>query len=137
MARTQFYNRASHSVVVDGFAVEDFTDGDDAIAIEFDGDGVSATQGLDRNSISFNSQRIARMTVTVKATSASIARLRELANGPHNGNPRLIDARVTTGVNDKFAGFGGGVEELGYNSGGAAQTPRAFRITFSSYEANE
>lgn len=137
MARTQYYNRASHSVVVDGFAVEDFTDGDDAIAVEFDGDGVTATQGLDRNSISFNSKRIARLTVTVKATSPSIARLRELANGPTNGNPRLIDARITTGVNDKFAGFGGGVEELGFNTGGATQTPRAFRITFSDYETDE
>ena len=137
MARTEFYNQADHTVTVDGFILEDFAEGDDVIAFEPQGDASSATRGLDRNRISFASPRPGLVTVRVKPTSPSIARLNEIVRSQENGTPRLFDVRISTGVNDVLRLTNCAIIESGWTTGGATMQPREYQFIAENYEISE
>lgn len=137
MARSKYYSQASNSVIVDGFAIEDFFEGDDAIAWEPEGDSITATRGLDKNALSFGSPRPGRLTIKLKPTSPSIPRLVEFVRAQENGNPRLVGAQVTTGVQDIIDMEDCGVLDNGFTSGGPTMQAREFVIVCASYQLGE
>lgn len=137
MARTEFYNQADHTVTVDGFALEDFAEGDDVIAFEPVGDASSATRGLDRNRISFASPRPGQVTIRVKPTSPSISRLNELVRSQESGTPRLFDVQISTGVQDVLRLTNCAIVESGWSTGGPTMQPREYQFIGENYELSE
>lgn len=137
MPRTEFYNQAEHTVVIDGTALEDFAEGDDVIAFEPQGDASSATRGLDRNRISFASPRPGLLTVRLKPTSPQLSRLNELVRAQESGQPRLFDVRITTGVGDVLRLTNCAVNESGFQTGGTTMQPREFQFIGENYELSE
>lgn len=135
--RTEFYSQNSHTVLADGFALEDLFEGDDVIAFEPQGDAVTATRGLDRNRLSFGGRRTAILTVRLKPTSPSIERLSELVRAQNEGNPRLIPVQVTTGVNDVLSLDNCGIVDNGFTTGGPSMQAREYQFIAESYELNE
>ena len=137
MARSEYYNQADHSVVADGFALEDFAEGDDVIAFEPQGDAASATRGLDRNRINFTSPRPGLLTIRLKPTSPSITRLQELVTANESGTPRLIDVRVSTGVKDVLRLTNCAIIQSGWQTGGTTMQPREYQFIAENYEQSE
>lgn len=136
MAREQFYSQASNSVIIDGFALEDFFEGDDAIAWEPEGDAITATRGLDKNALSFGSPRPGRLTIKLKPTSVSIERLNELVNAQERGTPRLFAGQVTTGVKDILNMEDCGIIDNGFTTGGPTMQAREYVIVCANYDVD-
>jgi hypothetical protein len=135
MARnTTLYSQASHSVIVDGLAIEDFGDGDDAIAFEIIGDAATVTRGLDTNKPSAGGRRPGNLRVRLKPTSPSIERLEELARQQDNGNPRTFRVTVVTGVSDVLSLRGCLIQAAGFNTGGPVMQLREYTFVGSEYD---
>lgn len=137
MARTEYYSQNNHSLVIDGIAIEDFDEGDDVIAFEPIGDGSSVTRGLDKNKTSFASPRPGQLTIRLKPTSPSLARLNELVRSGESGNPRLFDVQVTTGVRDVLTLTGCSINENGWTTGGPTMQGRPYVIVAENYTLDE
>ena len=137
MARQEFYNQAEHTVTADGFALEDFAEGDDVIAFEPQGDASVATRGLDRNRISFGSPRPGLLTIRLKPTSPSLDRLNELVRSQESGTPRLVDVQVGTGVKDVLRLTNCAIIESGWSTGGPTMQPREYQFIAENYELSE
>ena len=138
MARnTEYYNQAEHTVIMDGFALEDFDDGDDVFAFEPQGDGASVTRGLDKNKTSFASPRPGLLTIRLKATSPSITRLDEIVRAAESGSPRLFAGRVATGVKDVLRLTNCSIVEGGFTTGGPTMQPRTYQFNCENYEFSE
>ena len=135
MPRTEFYDQRTHSVVVDDLPLRDFGEGEDAIAFEIDGELVSVTRGLDRNAISRGSERPMTLVVRLKPTSPDLTRLQELADA--RTGFRLVDATVTTGVEDTVNLTNCGVEDRDFGTGGPTMQDRTFAIVASNYALSE
>ena len=133
MPRTAFYSQRNHSVVVDGASLEDFAEGDNVIAFEPQGDAVSTQRGLDKNNINFGSPRPGWLTVQLKPTSLSINDLELAIRNQEDGNPRLIDISVMTGVNEVLSLTRAGIEEQGFGTGGTSGTPRTYVFKAENY----
>jgi hypothetical protein len=137
MARQEFYNQADHTLIVDGTALQDFDEGDDVISFEPQGDGATYTEGLDRNRISFRSPRVGMLTVRLKPTSPSIARLTELLQAQEQGAPRLFDVQLKTGVKDVLRLKNCAIVDSGFTTGGTKMAPREYQFIAENYELTE
>ena len=137
MPRTQFYNQKDHSVILDGFAIQDFDEGDDVISFEPQGDATSATRGLDRNRLSFASPRPGLVTIRLKPTSPSISRLDALVRAQEGGAPRLLQLRISTGVKDVLRLVNCGIVESGFTTGGPSMQPREYQFIAENYVKSE
>ena len=133
MARKEFYSQKNHSVLVDGFPLSDFAEGDDVISFEPQGDGVTNQRGLDKNNTNFGSARPGWLTVQLKPTSPAIDILDQLIRNQENGNPRLMNVSVLTGVAEALSVTGCGIEEQGFGTGGPVGTPRTYIFKGANY----
>ena len=134
MARLEFYDQNQHSVIVDGLAIEDFHDGEDAIAFAPEGQLVGGSRGLDRNRISLGSPRMGTLTLRLKPTSPSIDFLNELANLAGQGQARLFDCVISTGVADVLSMVNCAAIDTDYQTGGPNMQTRTFEIMCENYE---
>lgn len=99
MARKNFYNRATVSVVIDGVPVKGIAPGN-AIRVIEEGDGATTVKGLDRAMTSINNDQRARLEIDLLPTSAYIAVVNGMKRRQAEGTGRLVDGAVRSGVNE-------------------------------------
>jgi hypothetical protein len=99
MARNNFYNRATTTVVIDGVTVKGIAPGN-AIRVIEEADGATTVKGLDRAMTNINNDLRARLEIDLLPTSAYIAVAAGLKRRQAEGTGRLLDGSVRSGVNE-------------------------------------
>jgi len=128
MARNQFYNQLDASVIVDGIVAENIADGD-AIRVADAGASAAVTAGLGGALTSLSTDRTGSLELDLFPHSRTIGYLNMMRNAQGQGNGRLFDCTVTTGVGEVVRLNRCSMENVGtLSTGGKEGKARTYRI---------
>lgn len=99
MARREFYNRTTTTVVIDGVTVRGIAEGDAVRVIE-EADGSSTVKGLDRAMTNINNDGRARLEIDLLATSPYLSVVNGIRRRQIEGSGRLMNGSIRSGVNE-------------------------------------
>lgn len=99
MARREFYNRTTTTVVIDGVTVRGIAEGDAVRVIE-EADGSTTVKGLDRAMTNINNDGRARLEIDLLATSPYLSVVNSIRRRQIEGSGRLMNGSIRSGVNE-------------------------------------
>lgn len=127
MARNNIYLQNIHTLVVDGFPITDFDEGD-WIEWESMGNEGSITEGGDGPAMNISTEQGGRVTIKLKPTSPALGVMYELREAQRT-NPRFITIVLLTGVQEVISASGCSFGKLAARtSGGPKMTPATFNF---------
>lgn len=131
MARSSnlFYNEAAVAVIIDGQVGTQFAD-EFSIRITPPEDNASLTVGLDGASSSIAANRTCEAMVSFRPTSPSLDIFYQLYLNQNNGQGRLFNVSVNTGVGERLHLNGCLIKNVGeVETGGKQMTIRQVSLT--------
>lgn len=115
---TQFMNQADSSVIIDGFLLTDFLDGD-SIRVIPAGEGSAMDVGLDKATTLFGTNKSGTLEVDLKPTSPALDFINGLFSNQLNGAGRLLSGEVLTSASETYGLSGVSIVNPGTGSTGA------------------
>lgn len=123
-----FYSQAACTITVDGRPLTDLMDGDDAIAVEWEGDRATLTQGMDSTGLSIASITGGYITVKLKPTSPEAGWLNRMFENQKT-TPRVVDIVMSSGTREILTAEKCAIaSKETYNFGGPTMQGRGYRF---------
>jgi len=123
--RIPLYQQGLHSIVIAGFQISDFFEGD-WLEIAPKGNAASRTEGGDGPSMNYSVAQGGQITISLKPTSPALGALYSLRESQAILSV-YFPISIITGVQELVIGSGCGFGELpGFTSGGTKMTVRKF-----------
>lgn len=119
MSRNTFFgNQADCTVIIDGFLLSDFLDGD-AIRVIPAGEGSTMDVGLDKATTLFSTNKSGTLEVDLKPTSPALDFINALFANQLNGAGRLLAGEVVTSASENYGLSGVSIVNPGTGASGA------------------
>ena len=129
MSRSDFYNRSTNTLIIDGVVVLGIAEGN-AIRVIEEADGATTSKGLDRAITNINNDSRARLEVDLLATSPYLKVAIAQRRRQNEGSGRLMNGAVRSGVNELEKLQGMAIVRRGdINTGGEASQLRTLIYT--------
>ena len=129
MSRLNLYDQNRHVLIIDGFPISGFDEGDH-IQIKEDGNAASRTLGGDGPGMNISTYQGGRFTISLMPTSPALGMLYALRD-QQKSNPRLISIVCMTGVEEVLNAAGCAFGELAeFSTGGPKMSGRKFDIEY-------
>lgn len=123
--RLPLYSQNLHTLIIDGFPITGFADGD-WLSVKIDGGGVTRTQGSQGPVLNRVAPQGGQITVNLLPTSRALGDVLGIREDVFS-NHRLFNVALITGVEEIITALGCGFGDMPeWGSGGAVMGPRGF-----------
>jgi hypothetical protein len=129
MSRINLYSQGRHIIIVDGYPLSGFAEGD-FLQIKKDGNAAVRTHGGDGPSMNLSTEQGGTITLSLLPTSPALGQMYAIREGQVN-NPRLFSIQMTSGVEELWSASGCAFGDMPqFTTGGPTMQPRQFSIEF-------
>lgn len=127
MPRINLYGQNRHTLVIDGYPITAFAEGD-SISVKQDGNVAVRNMGADGPSMSISTKQGGNLTISLQQTSPDLGVMYSLYR-QQDQTPRLFSIMLLSGTDEliTFSGCAFG-EQAQFTTGGPSMQPRQFAI---------